>query len=726
MDNFDFNLIGDSEHPFIGYVSSLDKTSVSFRASVRGSKNVYKKLSGTYASRDGLRTYGPTDSTVAGITSSFDWNNSTGRTYGMNVQGETISGNDGKLRVLWDETEYDLLTGLSLTRFSFDTWWDDVLKKDVLVMANGDTGIKSWGGGITTVSGGAATTITKSSSATTWAQDGFDNLAAAQFAIGAADTQFDITNPSGTTFRYTFDGTGTNPNIDTASVPVGSYVLLGAQNFTAANNGLFVVTGSGSNYFEVTNAAGVAESNKTIGTGFVYSRYTKVVIIGGTAYAYTGGESSQTLTGVVPSAAAIVAGSAVQAVMSWGDIPADGFLPDIVRTINNQVWVGSYGSRVVYVSASDDFTDYTVPTPTVAGSPELLILDDLVNNISVKSGQAYISAGYSYWYNVQFANITVGAALQRQTIVNPQIVDSGATALANEFVDGSGGDLVFLSKGQQLITFGLFKDLAEGKYPVLSQPVYSELQQEDFDGGHLKTIGDITYITAPNGGRVWMHQTRTSLSDQGQVVAERLWHPPQVTNISRMASLGGVTYGWSNANPMVYRVWDTGQWHDDSPSGEPLAYECVLRMAYKRYVGKNGTRRQGYTSIDKAYYEGYIANGVNLNGRVYMDYQGSSGLQDFVINSVDDPATFFSGNNAPSLGDSSLGDNPLGDGLLPESNDQELLPKFRRIRTISRTDANVFEYQMEVYSTDLDCRWEILCLGANDTLSTQNPSYLVR
>lgn len=87
--------------------------------------------------------------------------------------------------------------------------------------------------------------------------------------IGGSTTQFDITNPSGTTFRYTYDSTGTDPTISCAANPIGSLVNLQAQNFTAANNGIFILTGCGTSYFEVTNASGVVESNKTIGTGYI-------------------------------------------------------------------------------------------------------------------------------------------------------------------------------------------------------------------------------------------------------------------------------------------------------------------------------------------------------------------------------------------------------------------------------------------------------------------------
>lgn len=85
--------------------------------------------------------------------------------------------------------------------------------------------------------------------------------------IGGPTSQFDITNPSGTTFRYTWDTTGTDPVISAATMPVGSFVDIIETGFHSTNRGSFIVTGSGTNYFEVTNASGTVESDKIIGTG---------------------------------------------------------------------------------------------------------------------------------------------------------------------------------------------------------------------------------------------------------------------------------------------------------------------------------------------------------------------------------------------------------------------------------------------------------------------------
>jgi len=92
-------------------------------------------------------------------------------------------------------------------------------------------------------------------------------------AMGGSTTQFDISKPYLTNqnvVRYTYDGTGTNPGLSATRPGTRSAIIrFNAQNFSAGNNGYFEVATSATNYVEVTNAAGVAESNKTIGAGSV-------------------------------------------------------------------------------------------------------------------------------------------------------------------------------------------------------------------------------------------------------------------------------------------------------------------------------------------------------------------------------------------------------------------------------------------------------------------------
>ena len=98
------------------------------------------------------------------------------------------------------------------------------------------------------------------------------------FNIGLEATQFDISNPSGTTFRYTDDLSAARSGITATTVPIGTILNINVAAFANGNRGTFTVTGSGANYFEVTNAAGVVEINKLIGSG------TDRIQVGGTTW----------------------------------------------------------------------------------------------------------------------------------------------------------------------------------------------------------------------------------------------------------------------------------------------------------------------------------------------------------------------------------------------------------------------------------------------------------
>jgi len=77
---------------------------------------------------------------------------------------------------------------------------------------------------------------------------------------GDATSQFDVADQGSDTWRYTWDGTGTDPDVD-AHIAVGTRLLI--AGFTAVNNGAFTVTGVSTDYFEVTNASGTAQANIT-------------------------------------------------------------------------------------------------------------------------------------------------------------------------------------------------------------------------------------------------------------------------------------------------------------------------------------------------------------------------------------------------------------------------------------------------------------------------------
>ena len=208
-----------------------------------------------------------------------------------------------------------------------------------------------------------------------------------------------------------------------------------------------------------------------------------------------------------------------------------------------------------------------------------------------------------------------------------------------------------------------------------------------------------------------MQQTRESLDIAGNIVAERLWHPPQIWNISRIALINGIEYGYSTANPQTYQLWNTGQYHDDSPTDEPVAYDVHMCMAYRQHG-----RRQGLSVFDKVYIEGYILKNSSLNLAVRREYLGTPEIKELSGLSV--TPTLFPPTDITSIGGDSIGEVPVGGGPV----DITIMPKFRVIADV--TQKNCFEYQLEIYSNVADSAWEILALGTNATQSPQQATFI--
>lgn len=773
-DGFKFQLIGGELAPFLGYISSVDPTMVSARALVQGSQNVIKKSSGTIAWREGLQLRGALDATIAGTKSSFEFN------ILGNIRPVRI--NNSKMQIEVDTTgsgDYtwnDLLTGLGdNTRFVFDSWWDDDNKKDVMLGVNGTGVLFAWSGGVGLVSSATATTIVLSGSDSV-AELGFDssgtvvvggveyvytgagvseNVIAAytstnntpaissstwhsqSFTTGASCTQIlyvtcKVKSLAVGTVNALFTGMiysdsagspGTKVAGAQASIvhdySTGDFTLTFTFNVTATPATVyhFVIRHDSGGSFDVyTGASGGVGTNTSTDSGATWSAqngrlYCSMVenIV-----------SEQTLIGVTPNPSALAAASVVmQKVTQVQNVPAVDFPSDFVRVVNNQVHVGSYSSRLVYISSNANYQDFTVPDVRAPGEADLLILDSSVRGIGSQRGNsqsqtAAISGSEGDWYSIVRSPITVGSTLTEDVqIVKAESADM-QSALAHEFIGNMGDSLIFVDTGNQVRQYGVVRDIVTPVFPEVSLDVHDEFAATDFTGGHLRVIGDTIYLTAPLSGTTYQHVTRQKIDTNGNLTAERLWQPPQIVNVARYAVIDGVIYGHSTANPQLYQVFDTNQWHDDAPDGSALAYNCVARFAY-RNAESIGSERSAQFSFDKEYVEGYIATGSSINGRVYYDYQGSTNKTDIVINSQDTPATFFTGDAASSLGDESLGDDPLGDGVSDDLTGQTQLPKFRVIVGISDNDA-VFEYALEISSEEADARCELICLGVNAQL----------
>lgn len=753
-ENYNFELITKFGH----YISSIDKTSVDINNYVKNSKNVYKKRSGTIANRPGLKVRGALNAAQAGVISSFEWDGPFASTRVIRVTS------DGKLSVEYDNNDgrgplwYDLLTGLVGLKFVFSGEYFDVEQdKQRLLAANGSVlSIYAWEGGITSV---ASTTglipgvISQGVGAGFSLHSGGTGYAVGDILTingGNSDAQVIVATVSG----------GVIQTLATYVVPQGTGYAVGTYSTNNATPSS-VGTGATVNVLSVYQGGQLTKSN--LSTTFFEDGFSKEsntstwqFVYNGVTYTYGGGQDSGTLTGIVPDPSVIPAGAVIiSPFIQYFRIPISAaafqfslfanFTCDFLTVIQNQVYIGSYGSPAIFVSSQTDFTDYTPVANGGVGTPFTLFLDNNAVGISQKNYVPTIFGGSSDIYQVNISSIVVpqptvsgtgaGSLIEQVAGLTKITLAENEAPISQEFIDSNGEYIVWLGQDHQVHVLGAFNNVfLSDKAPVLSQPVYDELIDVNFTNGAVRFIGEYIYLTAPVQGTHYIYQTREFVDEAGTAKSEKIWNSPFVAGISRFANINGVVYGHSYLNPMIYQVWDTGQWHDDSPTGDPLPYECVLAMAYQHIPIKGDRGIVIGGKFDKVYVEGYMSNGTPLLGTVYFDYQGATDAQTIYINNPAIPGAppgavkvknvkFFSYDTAPSLGADYLGDNPLGEGITRSTDAQDYLPKFRAIRKVK--PKNCFEAQLELYSYAIDARWEILRLGFNWVESQDVPKEIL-
>lgn len=708
IDSFDFKLVGNvprsKEPPFLGYISALDPTTAAAGVLIGGSVNTLKKVSNNVGVRPGIKRWGLADETIAGVTSSFEWYTSLGAVLPLRVTEENKLQVESMIADGVTPIWYDLMTGLDSTRFVFDTWWDDTLKKDVLLMVKFDPNIYSWQGGIaklmsTNTSDAAGIIATMALQAPGSGYLVGDVLTVA----GGTGGTLTVTSISGTgaVTGFTLTTRGTGYSNTTGAATTGG-------TGTGATITIVVATGE-IGLDRDPNIAGYAPSGS--------------VTINGNTYTY-GSISGNSLLGVSPDPTGEANDNIVlSAVETHANSPSTTFENDFIKVIGNQLHVGSYNSRLIYISAQDDYLNYVVPIPRAPGDPDLLTLDSQARGITVQkgatdtSGNAVISGGLGDWYTVLRQNVTVGTTLTEQVTVIRSLSSDLATALAHEFIEIVGDTILFLDQNNQLREFGVVRNIVNPVYPLLSLDLFTELKGRNFTGGHMRAVsdeGDTTiYITAPVEGIDYMYQIREKIDAVGNLTAERLWQPPMVRGVSRIAVINGVTYGHSNANPCIYQLWNTNQYSDDGPSdvdGAPVQVPYASHMVLAYFSNEPRTIKMQY---DKIYFEGYMTPGTILNCANNFEYQGAYNTLVTTVNNPINPgkklAKFYSGSTDPSPAQNSIGTIPVGDGILPSNPDNP--PKFRAMRRISTIES--FEVALDVYSDELDCNWEIICLGTN-------------
>ncbi len=428
---------------------------------------------------------------------------------------------------------------------------------------------------------------------------------------------------------------------------------------------------------------------------------TRQVIINGTTYTYTGGETTTTLTGVTPNPSAEAVNSTVfQAVRENDNEPADGATNDIIAVLNNQLFIGSNTGREISISKNTDFKDFAFSSPRISGEGDLLVIDNITRAFSPQGTKMYISAGKDLWYRHNFKQIELSSgSLAEISEVMPLKTASGQAAQSQDLITGIGDYIAFINFNNELKILGTLEGIEES-FQTISDPIKPDFDDEDFTGGHLKSHKNRLYISSPVNSKVYINEIKQN--KDGSI--SRFWQPPQILPVGKFMIRNNKIYGHSSAVAETYKLFD-------GTNDNAKSFKATAAYAYRSY-----DRRDILKVLDEWITEGYISANTKLVLRLKYDYGGSTQVLEKEINGADSDILFEPTLEA-SLGDSPLGDHPLGDELEISGN-----PKFKIINEFPVQD--FFEIQAIYETDDIDQQWEIICSGGNIRPSQNQPNWL--
>lgn len=428
-----------------------------------------------------------------------------------------------------------------------------------------------------------------------------------------------------------------------------------------------------------------------------------VVIINGVEYTYTG-VSGETFTGVSPSplAAGAVGDAVIQkpATVAGSSISVNGgnlgsFVFDIIATLENQVWYGSFARNTIYVSGTNNYKDCSFTTPArLPAEGALIVLDAPLVGFSPQASQMYATAGRDQWWLSQKNQQTID--ISGVPVVTESLYMARLKTALNQGAQSQGliarfkNSLVFVSNEQIINALGLVANINNDPQVVnMSDPIKYDIDAYDFTGGQVLYDNYFIYVSVPVNGVVRMYN-----------IQKQYWEAPQIIPVSRFyhtnSVIGESIYGHSSLTNESYQLF-TGYNDNGNPINAVAAFP---------YVSQQGGAPPQKKNFNKTYTEGYIASNTTIMMTINYDFGGFSGTYTTVI-SGSDQSIIFNKITDGSLGQNSLGSQPIGTILnVPNA---PPIPKFRVINTMPRV--NFFEYQI-VYSTnDVDQNFTLLRFG---------------
>lgn len=455
-----------------------------------------------------------------------------------------------------------------------------------------------------------------------------------------------------------------------------------------------------------------------------YTAGTRSIVINGVTATYSGGENTNTLTGVsvdfsaTPVGTAITQGLRTFTVASFPGIPGT-FKPNLISTLvssaGEQLYLGNTSDSNIYISRSQNYQNYTqvAAGPRAPGDGAIKTITGYPTAFIVQEQNMYISAGTTQWYESQYSQTTTsvsdGSGGQISTIYETlDIIPLQTTYLqaaqSQAVVTKIKNKIAYLSFEPIINTFGPVTNVYQSpQIDDVSYSIVNDMNNYDFTDSSMIYFKQYLYLSIPKEGIIRVYNMTDSTTD---ALGNRnhYWEAPQTIPVGRFSIIDDALYGHGYQVPETYKLFS-----GTNDNGADI--HGIASFSFNNF----GTRTYP-KNMNEMYVEGYISPNTTLTLGIVYDIDGCATYTAYELNGNDEKFVCIPNDDDNSLGKQSLGKYPLG--LFYNSQSQNVLPpKFRWIKTFPPIP--FYEEQTYFEILGKDCQFELLAFGPNATAAKE-------
>lgn len=449
---------------------------------------------------------------------------------------------------------------------------------------------------------------------------------------------------------------------------------------------------------------------------------TRSIVINGQAATYTGGENTTTLTGVSFDFSATAVGSIVHqqpvttALSAMTSISATYKPTCIGCGRQNQVYLGSSSSNLLYISKVNDYTNYTYTTPVrVVGEGALIPLDSPAVKFIPQEAHGNSDLTYDMWISEgkdRWAIIrsTLSSDLSKETLEHIRMKAAPmqgcySTRLATKMKN----HILFVAADKTINTLGFMSYQYVPVIQDISYPIVDDQSNYDLTNGSIFYHKNYIYEAVPEHGLIRIYnmtdQTQQQFSsgypiEQINSAQPWYWEAPVAYPVSGFYVVDGELYGHSFTSSESYKLFTGGTFNGQDITG-------VATFAFDDH----GDRTQSKGS-NELWVEGYIKQNTTITATVTGDLDTFATGQSVEIQGNNNAYVAYGG-GANAIGKNHLGASPLG-GSYPG----DALPAWFHVAK-TYNQVSCYLEQVSFYTKGKDLQWEILAYGTNAALTTE-------